>query len=121
MKKNTGTRLKPRVRTPEEQRKHRAEQAARAIRSPRLYPLTAERRSANWARIARCFVDFEDASKASAFVHRLGLATVPALLLDAAFPPEPEPAIEPPSEADQGALVALAEMPCDQPAEPASV
>jgi hypothetical protein len=29
--KNLGTRLEPRVRTPEEQRKHRAEQAARAI------------------------------------------------------------------------------------------
>ena len=34
-KKNVGTRLKPRVRTPEEQRKHRAEQAARVIAAGR--------------------------------------------------------------------------------------
>lgn len=44
--KNTGHRTTPRVRTPEEQRKHRAEQAARAIAAGR-------NEEHNWLRIER--------------------------------------------------------------------
>lgn len=47
MKKNVGTRTRPTVRTPEKQREHRAEQAARAIRAGR------GNREANWTRIER--------------------------------------------------------------------
>jgi len=50
MKKNVGTRPLPIVRTPEQQRKHRAEQAARAI-------LAGRNVGTNWARIARHLVD----------------------------------------------------------------
>ena len=89
-KKLTGKRPRPTVRTPAEQRKHRAEQAARAILAPlRLYPLTDHQRAANWERIARCFSDLPDADAATSFAHKLGLRTVPAHLLDAAFPPAP--------------------------------
>ena len=52
IKKNVGARLEPRVRTPEEQRKHRAEQAARAIKAGR------GNREANWLRIARHIADY---------------------------------------------------------------
>ncbi len=52
MKKTTGTRLRPTVRTPEDQRKHRAEQAARAI-------LAGRNVGTNWARIARHLVDLK--------------------------------------------------------------
>ena len=45
--KKSGHRLRPRVRTPEEQRKHRAEQAARAILAGRGDLHT------NWDRIER--------------------------------------------------------------------
>lgn len=50
MKKNLGDRPRPIVRTPEQQRKHRAEQAARAI-------LAGRNVGTNWARIARHLVD----------------------------------------------------------------
>lgn len=50
MKKNVGTRTRPIVRTPEQQRKHRAEQAARAI-------LAGRNREQNWARIERHLAD----------------------------------------------------------------
>lgn len=49
--KKTGTRPTPTARTPEEQRKHRAEQAARAILSG------TGNREANWERIARFLAD----------------------------------------------------------------
>ncbi len=112
MKKNVGTRPRPIVRTPEQARKHRAEQAARAILAGR------GNRDANWARIGRCFADFASAEQATGWAHNLGLATVPLHLLDAAFPPAPEPEsiAEEPSPADVGAFLALAEMPTDQPA-----
>lgn len=45
-KKNVGTRPRPSQRTPEEQRKHRAEQAARAIAAGR-------NEEHNWLRIER--------------------------------------------------------------------
>ena len=51
MKKNVGTRTRPTVRTPEQRRKHRAEQAARAILAGR------GNREANWTRIERHLVD----------------------------------------------------------------
>ena len=46
IKKNVGTRPRPKQRTPEEQRRHRAEQAARAI-------LAGRNRQHNWLRIER--------------------------------------------------------------------
>ena len=116
IKKNVGTRTRPIVRTPEQQRKHRAEQAARAILAGRKY-------EENWDRIGRCFADFASAEQATGWAHNMGLATVPLHLLDAAFPPAPEqePVAEEPSPADVGALLALAEMPNDPPAgEPAA-
>jgi hypothetical protein len=94
-KKNVGTRPRPKQRTPEEQRRHRAEQAARAILAGR------GERDKHWERIARSFPDCGSADGATTFAHRLGLATVPAYLLDAAFPPaepEPEPTPEPTPE-----------------------
>ena len=51
MKKNLGDRPRPIVRTPEQRRKHRAEQAARAILAGR------GNREANWTRIERHLVD----------------------------------------------------------------
>lgn len=82
-------RPRPKAYQPAESRARRAAQAARAILSPRLYPLTDDQRAANWDRIARCFADLPDAEAATTFAHRLGLRTVPAHLLDAAFPPAP--------------------------------
>ena len=79
---------------PEERRYRRAAQAARAILAPRLYPLTDERRAANWDRIARCFGDLQSAEAATTLAHKLGLRTVPAHLLDTAFPPAPEQPVE---------------------------
>lgn len=49
--KKSGHRLRPRVRTPEQQRLHRAEQAARAILAGR------GDREANWLRIERHLAD----------------------------------------------------------------
>jgi hypothetical protein len=89
-KKNVGTRPRPKQRTPEEQRRHRAEQAARAILAGR------GERDKHWERIARSFPDCGSADGATTFAHRLGLATVPAHLLDVAFPPA-ELAPEPPA------------------------
>lgn len=51
MKKNVGTRTAPIVRTPEQARKHRAEQAARAILAGR------GNREANWERIERHLIN----------------------------------------------------------------
>ena len=48
--KKSGHRLRPRVRTPEQQRLHRAEQAARAIER-------GVNREANWRRIERHLAD----------------------------------------------------------------
>ena len=48
--KKSGHRLRPRVRTPEQQRLHRAEQAARAIER-------GVHREANWLRIERHLAD----------------------------------------------------------------
>ena len=53
MKKNVGTRTKPTEWPPAERRYRRAAQAARAITSLRLYPLTDHQIDANWERIAR--------------------------------------------------------------------
>ena len=52
IKKNVGTRPRPKQRTPEEQRRHRAEQAARAIKAGR------GNHEANWLRIARHLADY---------------------------------------------------------------
>lgn len=53
-KKNVGTRPRPKQRTPEEQRRHRAEQAARAIKDGR------GNWDANWDRIERHLKDCKD-------------------------------------------------------------
>lgn len=77
MKKNVGTRQKPRIRTAEEQRKHRAEQAARAILAGR------GNREANWERISRHLRDLP--SKRYDF---LGLE-IPGRLLTECWPDPP--------------------------------
>ena len=81
MKKHVGTRTKPTVYSPEEQRKRRAAQSARAILAGR------GDREKHWERIARCFGDVPDAAAACVLAHKLGLDTIPAHLLEAAFPP----------------------------------
>lgn len=87
--KPTGKRTRKRILSPRQSRWKRAAQAARAILAGR------GDRDANWTRVARCFPDHADAGAAIAFASALGLNTVPAHLLDAAFPPTPEPATEP--------------------------
>lgn len=93
MKKFTGKRIRPTVYPPAETRYRRAAQSARAILAGR------GEREKHWERIARCFADLQSADAACLLAHRLGLDTVPAHLLDAAFPPPP-PEVE-----DVGTLV----------------
>lgn len=87
MKKNTGTRIRAIVRTPEKQREHRAEQAARAI-------LAGRNVGTNWSRIARHLVD------GPACTEYAGLAIPPqtlAWLIPVWAPPvaiEPDPTVE---------------------------
>lgn len=83
--KPTGKRTRKRILSPKQSREKRAAQAARAILAGR------GDRDANWTRVARCFPDHADAGAAITFARALGLDTVPAYLLDAAFPPVPEP------------------------------
>ena len=77
-KKNVGTRPRPKQRTPEEQRRHRAEQAARAIKDGR------GNRDANWDRIER---HLRDCPKQSDF---MGLA-IPAGAVMRLWPEPPAP------------------------------
>ena len=81
--KPTGKRQRKRILPPKQRREKRAAQAARAILAGR------GDRDANWSRVARCFSDYGSAEAAVTFAHTLGLATVPAHLLEKAFPPEP--------------------------------
>lgn len=81
-------RPQPVVYPPAEKRSRRAAQSARAILAGR------GDREKHWDRIGRCFTDLPNASTATAFAHRIGMATIPMHLLDAAFPPEPEPTAE---------------------------
>lgn len=83
-KKNVGTRLRPRVRTPEEQRKHRAEQAARAILAGR------GNREMQWIRIAR---HLRDVSKSLTFAGM----SIPDAISASAWP-EPAPVESEPVE-----------------------
>ena len=103
--KPTGKRQRKRILPPKQRREKRAAQAARAILAGR------GDRDANWSRVARCFLDYESAEAAVTFAHTLGLATVPAHLLEKAFPPEP--AADDPFVGPAGALVLL-----DDPGEP---
>jgi hypothetical protein len=84
-KKNVGTRTKPSVRTPEEQRKHRAEQAARAIAAGR------GDRHTNWLRIERHLRDVP--GKVGFFA---GLA-IPEAIQESVWP-TPPPSEENPAE-----------------------
>jgi hypothetical protein len=77
IKKNVGTRPRPKQRTPEEQRRHRAEQAARAI-------LAGRNREHNWLRIER---HLRDCPKQSDF---MGLA-IPAGAVMRLWPEPPAP------------------------------
>ena len=97
--KPTGKRIRKRILPPKQRREKRAAQAARAILAGR------GDRDANWSRVARCFSDHESAGAAIAFAHTLGLDTVPAYLLEKAFPPEPT--LDDPSVGMAGALVLL--------------
>lgn len=103
--KPTGKRQRKRILPPKQRREKRAAQAARAILAGR------GDRDANWSRIARCFSDYGSAEAAVTFAHTLGLATVPAHLLEKAFPPEP--AADDPFVGLAGALGLL-----DDPGEP---
>ena len=86
MKKNVGTRTRPIVRTPEQQRKHRAEQAARAI-------LAGRNREHNWLRIER-HLRADYAEK----VGNFGALAIPEAIQESAWPtPEPTPAAEVPA------------------------
>ena len=90
--KPTGKRQRKRILPPKQRREKRAAQAARAILAGR------GDRDANWSRVARCFSDYGSAEAAVTFADTLGLATVPAHLLEKAFPPTPEPTPEPATE-----------------------
>lgn len=103
--KPTGKRQRKRILSPKQRREKRAAQAARAILAGR------GDRGANWSRVALCFSDYESAGAAVTFAHTLGLATVPAHLLEKAFPPEQ--AADDPFVGLAGALGLL-----DDPGEP---
>lgn len=104
--KPTGKRQRKRILSPKQRREKRAAQAARAILAGR------GDYDANWSRVARCFSDHESAGAAIAFAHTLGLDTVPAYLLEKAFPPKQ--AADDPSVGLAGALV-LPDSPGEQP------
>lgn len=83
-KKNVGTRPRPKQRTPEEQRRHRAEQAARAI-------LAGRNREHNWLRIERHLrADY------TGKVGYFEALEIPEAIQESVWPtPEPEPTPEP--------------------------